>query len=77
MPAPTESQAITRSRRHRERKRRGAYVVQVEVNEAVVRKLVVDGWIKARKNGEEIRVSRQVISEALGTMLQEWSNDVR
>ena len=62
-----------RARLHRDRKARGILaMVQIEVTEGLVRRLIVDDWLEA-EDDDEIHLNRETISEALGEMLNAYA----
>ena len=61
-----------RSRRYRRRQRDGVQVHQVEVGDAVLRRLIADGWLEADIRGDDIRVLRKDVGPALQDMIAAW-----
>ncbi len=47
-------------------------VVQIAITEDLVRRLIEDGWI-THEDDDEIRLSKETISEALGDMLDDYA----
>jgi len=63
-----------RSRRLRSRKARGIHVIPVGVNEAQVRKLIENRWLKPRHDNGLLRVTRAEIGRAIEDLLKDLAD---
>jgi len=71
MPSPESTRE--RKRRFRERQKRGAIVVPVEISLGAVEALASEGWLECRQDGEEARVFRQDIAAAIEGFIADWA----
>jgi hypothetical protein len=63
-----------RTRLWRDRQARGIRtVVQVEVTDNLVRKLVSEDWLSVSREGDGVTVKREGIELAINAMLTKWS----
>ena len=64
-----------RTARWRERKARGAFMVAVEVNSDVVARLLTDGYLQGRRNGDNTHVAKADVPAAVQEMLSKYADD--
>ena len=62
-----------RTLRYRQRQQQGLRMIQVPVTEDVVRALIAQGYLDARRDGDGARVSRADIPQAVADLLEEWA----
>ena len=67
------SAAAERTRLYRRRQQQGVRVVQVEIDDAVVRALITRGYLEARRDDGGLRVTRADIGEAIAALLADWA----
>ncbi len=70
MPTPS---SVTRTARWRERRKRGAFMVSVELDRDIVTRLLDDGYLQGRTNGSETRVAKADIAAAIQNMLSDYA----
>ncbi len=61
--------SATRTARWRERRKRDAFIVSVELDPYIVARLLDDGYVEGRTNGGETHVSKADIAAAVQNML--------
>ncbi len=70
MPTPS---SVTRTARWRERRKRGAFMVAVEVDNDLLARLLDEGYVEGRTNGDITRVAKVDVPAAVQEMLMDYA----